>query len=69
MFGLVSAKKYKNTSTYRSAELNKLRKHYDEVLAPRVDVAFAEMRERWNQSQDEVNLDWMMDTRPIEKIN
>lgn len=69
MFGLVSAKKYRNTSEYRNAELNKLRKHYDEVLSPRVDAAFAEMRERWNRSDDEIDLDWMMDTRPIEKIS
>lgn len=68
MFGLVSAKKYRNTTTYRNMELNRLRKHYDEVLQPRVDAAFADVQERWNRTE-EISLDWMMDTRPIEKIS
>ena len=69
MLGLVSyKKKYKNTSAYRNLELQELRKYYDEVLAPKVDAAFAEMREYWNRNmmlESLDNLDWMLDTNQI----
>ena len=69
MLGLVSyKKKYKNTSAYRNLELQKMRKYYDEVLAPKVDTAFAEMREHWNRNmmlESLDNLDWMLDTNQI----
>lgn len=72
MLGLVSSKKYKNTTAYRNLELQKLRKHYDEVLQPQVDAAFAEMRERMNPSEpktQEFTIESMLDTDVIETIN
>lgn len=72
MLGLVSKKKYKETSAYRNLELQKLRKHYDEILQPQVDAAFADMHARWDKSEpktEEFLFKLMLDTQPIEKIN
>jgi hypothetical protein len=58
MMGIVSSKKYRNTSAYRNLELQKMHKYYDEVLQPKVDAAFADIMVKND----------LVDTKPVETV-